>query len=64
MIVNDKTIIRALRLWNSWQSPWTKVKTYRELSDVERAKVLDIARDLEIMAEQDGLTKENYVQSI
>ena len=52
-IIDDKHVIRALRLWNSWQNPWTTVKTFGQLTEVERAKVLDMALDLHLLEKRD-----------
>ena len=62
MVIDDKHVIRALRFWNSWQNPWTAVKTFGQLTEDQKARVLSIAQDLAV-AENDFVctTEENYV---
>ena len=53
MIIQDKTVIQALRLWNKFRPAWTAVKTFGQLTEVERAKVLDMALDLHLLEKRD-----------
>jgi len=53
MIIQDKTVIQALRLWNKFRPAWTRVKTFGQLTEQERAKVLDMALDLHLLEKRD-----------
>lgn len=48
MTDDTKFIIEALRMFNSWQPAWTRVKTFAQLTPGERLKVLGIAESLKI----------------
>jgi hypothetical protein len=48
MTDESKFVTRALKFWNSMQSPWSPVKTFGQLTAAEQSRVIGIAQDLKI----------------